>query len=59
MTERHGLCDLQVRKAWHDGVRIPLSLINQSCPQAGHLTSYTLDCGTQVEPDVSGNLIVS
>ena len=59
MTKRHWLCNLQVRKAGHDGVRIPLSLINQPCSQAGHLTSYALDRGTQVEPDVSSNLIVS
>ena len=48
MTECHRLCDLQVGKAGHDGVRIPLSLINQPCSQAGHLTSDTLDGGTQV-----------
>ena len=59
MTKRHRLCYLQVRKAGHDGVRIPLSLINQPCSQARHLTSYALDRGTQIEPDVSGNLIVS
>ena len=59
MTERHRLCNLQVRKAWHDRVRISLSLINQTCSQTGHLTSYALDGGTQVQPDVGGNLIVS
>jgi hypothetical protein len=59
MTERHGLCDLQVRKAGHNGVRIALSLINKPRSQSGHLTSYALDGGTQVESYVSGNLIVS
>ena len=59
MTKRHRLCDLQVCKAGHDGICIPLSLINKPCSQAGHLASYAPDGSTQVAPHVSGTLIVS